>query len=59
MNSLPASVPLVSIVIPFYDTYAQYFGACLDSVLQQSYPSWQVIVVDAHAETFVGEPDEL
>ncbi|WP_168207518.1 bifunctional glycosyltransferase/CDP-glycerol:glycerophosphate glycerophosphotransferase [Microlunatus elymi] len=48
--SRPAS-PLVSIVIPIYNV-ERYLPACLDSVLSQSYPHLQVIVVDD------GSPDD-
>ena len=39
------SVPLVSVVIPTYNC-AQYIGETLESVLSQSYPRLEVIVVD-------------
>lgn len=37
--------PLVSLIIPFYQT-AAYLPDCLDSVLAQSYPHLEVILVD-------------
>ena len=37
--------PLVSICIPTYNG-AQYLEACLDSVLSQSYPDFEVVIVD-------------
>jgi glycosyltransferase involved in cell wall biosynthesis len=40
------SAPLVSIVIPFYHSYTQYFEECLDSVQAQTYTNWELIVVD-------------
>jgi len=48
------SDPLVSIVIPFYHTYAQHLDACLDSVLQQTYTNWEAIVVDDASRTDEG-----
>jgi glycosyltransferase involved in cell wall biosynthesis len=39
------SLPLVSIVIPSYNV-AQYVGAAIDSVVRQSYPRIEIIVVD-------------
>lgn len=35
----------VSIILPFKDT-AQFLGDCLDSILAQSYPDWEVLAVD-------------
>jgi hypothetical protein len=37
--------PLVSVLIPCYN-YAQYVGECIDSVLTQDYPEFEVIVSD-------------
>jgi glycosyltransferase involved in cell wall biosynthesis len=54
MDKLETSDPLVSIVIPFYDSYAPYLDACLDSVLRQTYTHWEVIVVDDASATDEG-----
>lgn len=37
--------PLVSVCIPSYN-YEKYIGEAIDSVIQQSYPHWEIIVVD-------------
>lgn len=40
--------PLVSVVIPTYN-HAHYLDRALKSVLVQTYPNWEVIVVDNHS----------
>ena len=35
----------VSILIPFKNT-AAYLPACLDSIINQSYKNWEVLIVD-------------
>lgn len=41
----PGTKPTVSILIPTYNHEA-YLGACLESVLAQTYGAWQAVVVD-------------
>lgn len=38
--------PLVSILVPVYDTPDKWLRRCLDSVLAQVYPNWELCVVD-------------
>jgi glycosyltransferase involved in cell wall biosynthesis len=38
--------PVVSIVTPTYDTPAALLRECLDSVLAQTYPHWQLCIAD-------------
>jgi len=38
--------PLVSIVVPTYDTDPALLRACLDSVLAQGYPHWELCIAD-------------
>ena len=44
-NSVIATDKLVSVIIPCYNQ-AQFLGEAIESVLQQSYPHFEVIVVD-------------
>jgi glycosyltransferase involved in cell wall biosynthesis len=39
------TAPFVTIVTPFYNT-APYLRACLDSVLAQTHPAWEYVLVD-------------
>ena len=38
--------PLVSILVPVYDTEPQYLRLAVDSVLAQAYPEWELILCD-------------
>jgi GT2 family glycosyltransferase len=38
--------PLISVLLPTYETEEAMLRACLDSVLAQSYPHWELCVVD-------------
>ncbi len=40
--------PLISIVIPTYN-HAHYLGLALQSVVDQTYTNWEVIVIDNHS----------
>lgn len=50
LPSIPApletSGPLVSIIVPCYNTPLQYLSDAVDSVRAQSYKSWELILVD-------------
>jgi glycosyltransferase involved in cell wall biosynthesis len=41
--------PLVSVIIPTYN-HAQFLGRALQSVLDQTYPNWEAIVIDNHSQ---------
>lgn len=43
--SLPSSLPLVTVITPLYN-YAHYIGGCIESILQQTYPNIEMIIVD-------------
>lgn len=38
--------PLVSIILPVYNTNPEYLKVCIESVLSQSYVNWQLCIVD-------------
>jgi GT2 family glycosyltransferase len=38
--------PLISVLMPTYDTDERWLRACLDSVLQQSYSHWELCIAD-------------
>ncbi len=39
------SLPLLSVIVPVYGT-EKFLGKCLDSLLEESYPNMEIIVVD-------------
>jgi len=42
---MPPAAPLISILTVTYN-HESYIGPCIESVLQQTYPNWEQIVVD-------------
>ena len=38
--------PLISIILPVYNTNPNYLSTCIESVLNQSYDNWQLCIVD-------------
>ena len=42
------SIPLISIVTPFKNT-AEFLPACLDSIINQTYTNWELLIVDDHS----------
>nr|WP_321223874.1 glycosyltransferase family 2 protein [uncultured Psychroserpens sp.] len=40
--------PVISILIPFKNT-AQYLSECLNSIVNQSYTNWELIIIDDHS----------
>lgn len=43
--------PLISIIVPFYNTPEPYFRACIQSVIDQSYTNWELCVADDASTT--------
>ena len=50
--------PLVSILIPNYN-YERYLKGCLESVLNQTYPNYEVIFSDNGEIILTSDSDEL
>ena len=38
--------PLISIILPVYNTDPDYLRVCIESVLAQSYPNWELCITD-------------
>ncbi len=47
--------PLISIVVPLYNTPQQFLVELLDSVQNQSYRNWELCMVDAGQDETVGQ----
>ncbi|WP_163338219.1 glycosyltransferase [Desulfopila sp. IMCC35008] len=45
VENLPEK-PLISIVVPVYNTKPEFLNYCIRSVLNQSYPNWQLCLAD-------------
>src|ERR1700690_1726677 len=41
----PVHTPLVSVVTPTYN-HERFIGPCIESLLGQSYPDWEQIIID-------------
>jgi GT2 family glycosyltransferase len=41
--------PTISILMPVYNTAEPYLRACIESVLRQSYPYWELCIADDHS----------
>ncbi|MGS2977359.1 glycosyltransferase, partial [Escherichia coli] len=41
-----ATPPVISVVMPVYNPVEIYLRACLDSVIAQSYPYWELCIAD-------------
>ena len=46
IDALPLQ-PLISIIVPLYRTPIPYFHDMITSVLQQTYPTWELVLVNA------------
>ena len=45
MNAIP-DPPLISVILPVYNTPEQFLREAIESVLQQIYPHWELCIVD-------------
>lgn len=41
-----AYAPLISLIMPTYNTSAEHLKACIDSVVAQKYPNWELCIAD-------------
>ncbi|WP_379135465.1 glycosyltransferase [Paenibacillus sp. sgz500958] len=41
--------PLISIIMPVYNVKEEYLRECIDSVIQQQYPHWELCIADDHS----------
>jgi len=41
-----SSKPLISVVMPVFNTDEKYLCACIDSVIAQTYPHWELCIAD-------------
>ena len=44
--SAPPPGPLFSVIVPVFDPVAEHLVACIRSVRSQSYPNWELVLVD-------------
>lgn len=51
--------PLISIVIPLYNTPKEFFNELIDSILKQTYTNWQLCLADGSKETFEYISEEI
>lgn len=45
-QSLAADGPVISLIVPVYQTPERWLRRCLDSVLAQAYPNWELCIAD-------------
>lgn len=45
VDSLPAR-PKISVIVPVFNTPEQWLRACIESVLAQAYPNWELCIAD-------------
>ena len=43
--------PLISIIVPVYNTDPQWLRACIESVRRQAYPNWELCLCDDASTT--------
>ncbi len=41
--------PLISVIMPVYNVAASYLRECLNSILEQSYPNYEICIADDHS----------
>lgn len=56
-------MPKISVLLPVYNTKEAYLRACIESILQQSYGDFELIIIndastDEHVETVIRSYDD-
>ena len=56
-------MPKISVLLPVYNTKEAYLRACIESILQQSYGDFELIIIndastDEHVETVIKSYDD-
>jgi len=54
-NELPQTGPLISIVVPMYNTPARYLWPMVYSIVSQSYPNWELLLADGSSDKAASE----
>jgi glycosyltransferase involved in cell wall biosynthesis len=54
MKSTNSEQPLVSVIMPTYN-HAKFIGKAIDSVLNQTYPNFELIIIDNYSEDDTGK----
>lgn len=44
-----AHAPVISVVMPTYNTPEKYLRLCIESIINQSYPHWELCIADDHS----------
>ena len=54
-TALNPDAPIISIILPTYNTHAEHLEQCINSIRNQYYPFWELCSDDCSTETHVKE----